>query len=128
MAREALDHPKVPMTDMETMTYEAQIRGMTEREKTRRLTEGYIDANTVANDPESIWGLARALGVSDDQVGRMINNTTVRIRLLQIDKHSPGVTAEQVLEIDKQLDVLYERQAIERYQATPVGARIPPTP
>lgn len=129
VAREALNDPnKTEMTRWEREVYEAQIRGLTEAEKSNKLTDGYYDANVIANDPESIWGLARALGISDDQVGRLINNTTVRIRLLQIDKHRPGITAEEVQEIENRLDELRGIRLVERYQSTPIPARIPAPP
>ncbi len=128
IAREALDHPKVPMNQWETEVYEAEIRSMPLREKTRIMTAAYIRANTVGNDPESIWGTAAALGIPRDEVARLIDNTTTRIMLLQIDKNHPDATAEQVEEIEEQIRQLHDRRLLERFQATPIRARFPDVP
>lgn len=128
VAREALDHPKVPMTAGEIEVYEAEIAAMPLAEKTRIMTAAYIRANTVGNDPESIWGTAAALGIPRDEVARLIDNTTVSITLLQVNKHHPDATAEQVEEIEQRIRDLKERRLIERYQATPIRARFPAPP
>jgi hypothetical protein len=128
VAREALDHPKVPMTSFETEVYEAEIRGMDVREQNRRMQQSYVEANTIRNDPGSIVGTARALGIPDSEIGAMINNTTTRIMFLQIDKHRPDATAEEVQTIEGQIQELMERRLLERYQSTPARARFPAPP
>jgi hypothetical protein len=128
VAREALDHPKDPMNQWETEVYEAEIRAMSEPDKKRLVTAEYIRANTIRNDPESIYATARALGIPEEEVGRLIDNTTVRIVLLQVEKHHPDITAEQVEGIEEQIRQLQERRLLERYQSTPLDARFPAPP
>lgn len=129
LAREALDDPnKVAMTDRERKAYEAQINAMTISEQRRYITEEYIKSNILENDPESIWGKARALGIPDDEVGRLIDNTTVQLQLAMIARARPGITQEEAKIIDDQILILKERRAIERLQSTPARARSPIPP